>query len=272
MSVLAYAREYPALRADDLLPSYDFKNYVALGDSYTAGPGIPEHVSHSCSRSNNNYPSKLSLKLNIETFIDVSCSGAQTSNIFDKSQTREGAVIEPQANAITNDTDLITIGVGGNDDHFFEYAIATCLLQPKKNIGYNPWEEKIRKIKANLLSIYERLHKDFPQATIVAIGYPRVMNSKAVCRDFNRRNCDGEFVEKVQRQLDEAIAESAKEYGIHFISLLEVTEGHEICSDSLARINGFHTHGDGSAFHPTAELMNLIANYVAKQISIITSM
>ena len=50
--------------------------YVALGDSYTSGPGIPGQVPGSllCFRSDHNYPSLLARAINPASFTDVSCA------------------------------------------------------------------------------------------------------------------------------------------------------------------------------------------------------
>ena len=55
--------------------------YVALGDSYTAGPLIPNQTLEplGCLRSDHNYPSLISANLK-EPVKDVSCSGADTKD------------------------------------------------------------------------------------------------------------------------------------------------------------------------------------------------
>src|SRR5690349_19526946 len=60
-----------------------FDHYVALGDSYTAGPLIPLQRLDpvGCLRSTSNYPAQLAVRLLVRSFTDVSCSGADTSNM-----------------------------------------------------------------------------------------------------------------------------------------------------------------------------------------------
>ena len=59
-------------RASDLA----YPTYVALGDSYTAAPGVPQtEQGTGCLRSNGNYASLVAKRLKAE-FVDVSCSGA----------------------------------------------------------------------------------------------------------------------------------------------------------------------------------------------------
>ena len=55
--------------------------YVALGDSYTAGPLIPNPVLPiGCLKSSNNYPRTTAPRIG-QTLKDASCSGAKTTHM-----------------------------------------------------------------------------------------------------------------------------------------------------------------------------------------------
>src|SRR5882672_4307904 len=60
-------------------------HYVALGDSYTSGPGIPRQTVESggCRRSDHNYPHlvAVALALGAGRFTDASCAGATTAHM-----------------------------------------------------------------------------------------------------------------------------------------------------------------------------------------------
>jgi hypothetical protein len=57
--------------------------YVALGDSYTAGPLIPNQHGDpiDCGRSDHNYPSLVAEAFKAATFVDVSCGSAETKHM-----------------------------------------------------------------------------------------------------------------------------------------------------------------------------------------------
>jgi lysophospholipase L1-like esterase len=87
--------------------------YVALGSSMAAGPGIPPRVPGSprlAARSARNYPHLVATDLGFD-LVDVTYSGATTAHILTDSQ--HGA--PPQIEALTPDTALVTITIGGND-------------------------------------------------------------------------------------------------------------------------------------------------------------
>src|SRR5580693_8984475 len=58
-------------------------NYVSLGDSYTAGPLIPDATGNplGCLRSTSNYPSDVAAAIGATSFTDMSCSGATSSDL-----------------------------------------------------------------------------------------------------------------------------------------------------------------------------------------------
>jgi hypothetical protein len=62
-------------------PASAAQEYVALGDSFTAGPLIPVQVPiFGCLKSNNNFPNLTARELGLP-LKDASCSGAETEDM-----------------------------------------------------------------------------------------------------------------------------------------------------------------------------------------------
>src|SRR3982074_3458970 len=74
-------------------------SYVALGDSYAAGPGIPTVVHSACLRSDHNYPSLVAGAMHFDSFRDATCSGARTTDMTQSQQTNPYTFVPPQFNA-----------------------------------------------------------------------------------------------------------------------------------------------------------------------------
>src|SRR5207237_9511985 len=76
--------------------------YVALGDSYTAGPVIPvlQPDPLGCLRSDHNYPHLVAPFLALPVFRDVSCSGATTDDMTQPQDVTLGPPNPPQFDAL----------------------------------------------------------------------------------------------------------------------------------------------------------------------------
>ena len=104
-----------------------YDQYVALGDSYTAAPLVPPtDTSTLCLRSAVNYPALVAEAMPGTALTDVSCSGASTRNTV-RPQTGRGGSVPPQFDALRPGTDLVTIGLGGNDDQLFGSLLGSCV-------------------------------------------------------------------------------------------------------------------------------------------------
>src|SRR4051812_1961944 len=93
-----------------------FTRYVALGDSYTSAPLVPppDILSLGCLRPSNTYPKHPAAQLRVTSFTDISWGGADTTNMTQPQSTPLGT-FPPQFDALRPDTDLVTVGIGGND-------------------------------------------------------------------------------------------------------------------------------------------------------------
>ena len=91
-------------------------NYVAVGDSFAAAPGVPDPAPPAgCRKSTNGYPSILARELKVISFVNVTCSGAKTEDITTRAQRTTGGPVARQIDAVDASVDLITVTIGAND-------------------------------------------------------------------------------------------------------------------------------------------------------------
>lgn len=104
----------PAPEAEPGPEPVTYDHYVALGDSFAAMGSRSATTTgpFECFRSVDNYPSLVLADDRVTAGEDVTCSSAVTADI------------PGQAAALTPDTDLVTLSIGGNDIRFGE--IAAC--------------------------------------------------------------------------------------------------------------------------------------------------
>src|SRR5882757_6306372 len=107
-----------AVRADATTPTY--REYVALGDSWSADvfttfPPTTQYAPLDCAQSSTDYPHQIAALLHIRTFRDATCGSATTVEMTQPQSLPLGGTNPPQFSRLTATTDLVTLGIGGND-------------------------------------------------------------------------------------------------------------------------------------------------------------
>lgn len=104
-------------------PAEAAPRYSALGDSFAAGPLIPNPVAPlGCLKSSNNYGRIAQRTLAFAEFRDATCSGAETEDMFAPQNVSPGGPNPPQLDSLSADTRLVTLTIGGNDIGFSDLA------------------------------------------------------------------------------------------------------------------------------------------------------
>ncbi|MFD9891566.1 SGNH/GDSL hydrolase family protein [Amycolatopsis sp. NPDC059027] len=222
-----------------------FKHYVSMGDSYTAGPLIPWQRLDplTCFRSTNNYPSWLAANLKIADHTDVSCSGADTTHMT-KPQSIPLWTAAPQFDALKPDTDLVSLGIGGNDFGVFGTLVGDCPKLTASDPTGTPCRDKytvngVDTIKAKLVDTQARItevlrgiHQRSPKAKVLLVGYPRIAPSSGYCPDILPfADGDGHWLDSVEQALNQALANAAKKDGrTTYVDTYGPSLGHDACA------------------------------------------
>ncbi len=261
-------------RAEDLVqaPSVSFDRYVALGDSFTAAPLVPTtDLAEGCFRSDGNYPSLAAEQLDVAELVDVSCSGASTEDLTARQATVRGATVAPQLAALDEDTDLVTLGIGGNDFDLFHTLVATCTRTGRQDPTGSPCADTLaargvdlvartREIGDRVADAVRQVRQRAPEATVVLVGYLRLAPPEGRCRALPFAAGDYAFGARVSQALDDALARAARRTGVEFVDMYAASEGHDVCSDE-PWVNGQRTvRGEALAYHPFAEGMEAVAD------------
>lgn len=93
-------------------------DWVGLGDSYAAGPLIPNQSLSplGCLRSDHNFAHLAAAQRGL-SLADVSCSGATTDDMTAAQRTSAGTN-PPQLDALSDATRVVSLQIGGNDIGF----------------------------------------------------------------------------------------------------------------------------------------------------------
>ncbi|WP_019813375.1 SGNH/GDSL hydrolase family protein [Saccharomonospora saliphila] len=250
-------------------------HYVALGDSYTSGPLIPfpRLDPPGCVRSTNNYPSLLARALDWTWLTDVSCGGADTTHMTRPQEVTLG-VNPPQFDALGPHTDLVTLGIGGNDHGVFGDVISTC--PPLRETdpegapcrehftvdGTDTLLEAIADTGDRVATVLRGARDRAPEATILLVGYPRIAPESGTCPEV-LPFADGDYpwLRGVEEALNDALSTAASEVdAATFVDLRPASRGHDACAGAEAWIQGQETDLLAAAsYHPRRAGMEGVA-------------
>jgi hypothetical protein len=242
-------------------------SYVAMGDSYTAAPGVlpfSGFVPAQCGQSAANYPHLVAAALTL-SLTDVSCGGAKTEN-FTKSQQflNPPEVAAPQFNALTLTTEVVTVGMGGNDGNLFGTLVRGCTAldfgQP--NVG-TPCKEHfegfVKATREEFQPIQEaalaEIHVLAPNAKVFVVGYPDITPANGYCPSAMPWTTGDMkwFRNEVQIPGNETLRQEAANTGAVFINTFPNSIGHDVCERPGVRwIEPLFGSLTGVAVHPNA--------------------
>jgi lysophospholipase L1-like esterase len=272
LGVVGIARHYDG--ATDAAPPKG--PYVALGDSYTSGPKIPDQTGTpaGCERSDRNYPALLAQELNLRTadFRDMSCSGATIADLTANQSTDDGTN-PAQLSALSARSRLVTIGIGGNDIGFsslIERCVGTGMLYQATGSGtYVPGDapckrqyvstdtdqvqEKIRTAGERLADALGEVKRRAPEARVYVIGYPAILPSDGgdCGSDMPLAPGDVTFIREKEQQLNTMLRERAEAAGAGYVDTYTPSEGHNACSAGTTRwIEPLLPRSPAAAVHP----------------------
>ena len=230
----------PAPRDDGVL------DYVALGDSYAAAPRLPaDDPSVPCSRSKANYPSLVADRFAPVHLTDVSCVGAMTAHLT-KEQVSGDTTVPPQLDALSEDTDLVTVTIGGNDKGLFPTWYDCRQLRSSDPKG-SPCADAQRdellrlmpKIQRNLVAALTEIQVRAPDAVVIVATYPQVFPDRGTCELASAyAKGDLAYINSIVESLSEAMIAAARETGVVWVDVHAASSGHDVCSKE-PWVNGF---------------------------------
>ena len=256
---------YPTGYTGEMIPSSPPPaKYVAMGDSFSSGEGNPPFVpgtdtnSDTCHRSSAAYPQLLQNVLNLGATAFVACSGATTGAIMGMYNSEAA-----QIDALSGNTQVVTITIGGNDVDFKDYAIACTekLCGP----GTFDYDYIMNAINASsfydsLVATYESLLAHAANAQVYVSGYPYMaVQTSNVC---GQDDLTGTWA--VENQLNAVISSAVDDVRAAISTGLPTTHLHYVdpnlsnspfngkylCNGGASDFNGLDLFHQSYSFHP----------------------
>ena len=220
---------------------------VAMGSSFAAGSGIPDQLpGTTCGRSDANYSSLVAEQLDL-TLVDVSCGGASAAQLLTESQ----GAYPPQIQALTPDTRLVTITVGGNDLGYVPTANACALGDVPCTVDQAVLDQNAAELVTDLGRLFDQIRATAPDARIVFVTYPRMVYDQE-CEALGFDPAEAAVMTQVQTTLQQAFIDATDgRDDVLVIDPYSATGDHGPCAaPDQSWITG-KAPPTGTNFHPT---------------------
>lgn len=254
--------------------------YVALGDSYVAGPLIPDQSTEplGCLRSTRNWPKRVHEQIGSTELIDVSCSGAQIDDLYEAQGVSPGPANPPQLDALTAETTVVTLGIGGNDIGFSDLVQSCGTSFPWDSGckgdyvsgGHDEISDRIAAVAPQLDQAIDDIKARAPKAFVYVVGYPTVVPATGTgCYPLVPvLPSDIPWLRDKVTELNAMIEDVAVANGVQYIDLATPSIGHDFCSGDRW-VEGLVPLSTAAPVHPNAEGMDAFGDIVADAIGVL---
>ena len=258
-------------------------SYVALGDSYTAGLGVPEQTGATagCGQSTSSYPHLVARALRLD-LTDMSCSSATIGDMTAAQPTGDGTN-PAQLSRLSSGTTLVTLSIGGNDIGMID-IVTTCTeldlvpsllgggsssLTPCEDYytpgGTDQIEQRIQVVAGNLADTLAKVRERSPHARVYVVGYPDLLpaDGGGCGSALGITAGDVAFLNREEVRLNDLLSRVAQEAGDGYVNTYAPSEGHNACEAPADRwLEPLVPASPAAPLHPNAAGENGMADAV----------
>jgi hypothetical protein len=244
-------------------PAAHAAQWVGLGDSYAAGPLIPNQSLSplGCLRSSRNF-AHLAAAATGRTLADVSCSGATTDDMLGAQSTSAGTN-PPQFNALSASTQVVSLQIGGNDIGFTEIlencATANPFSHPCQDT-YGPAansqiDARINAAAPKVAAVLQGIHQRSPSARVLVVNYAAILpeTGSGCWPQVPLSFSDVPYLRQRAKNLNTMLRTQAAAGGATYVDDYTASIGKDACKSSGTRWVEPLIPGNAAApFHPNA--------------------
>jgi hypothetical protein len=253
-------------------------NWAGLGDSYAAGPLIPNQQLNplGCLRSDHNFAHLAAAALG-KSLADASCSGAKTDDMTAAQDVTPGPN-PPQFNALTSTTQIVTLQIGGNDIGFTSIiqncASATPFGHPCRDKyvvnGHDTLADRIAATAPKVAAVLQGIHTRSPDADVFVVNYAAILPETGIgCwPQVPIAWADVAYLRGVAKALNAMLAQQAAGNGAEIVDDYSASIGRDACKSSSTRwVEPLIPGNLAAPFHPNARGEAGIAAVVVSAVS-----
>lgn len=220
-------------------------NYTALGDSYAAGPLIPNPLLPlGCLKSSNNYPHLAAPGIGLP-LRDATCSGARTVHMTEPQGVDPDGPNPPQFNSLDAGTTVVSLTIGGNDIGFSEVAQSCITVNPfshpcldkYKAGGVDQLQARINATAPKVGAVLQGIKARSPLAKIYVVNYPAIFpeTGYGCWPQMPIGFQDVPYLRSTQKSLNSMLATQAAANGATLVNWYTASIGHDACKGSSTR-------------------------------------
>ncbi|HEU5106393.1 MAG TPA: SGNH/GDSL hydrolase family protein [Solirubrobacterales bacterium] len=220
-------------------------NYTALGDSYAAGPLIPNPLLPlGCLKSSNNYAHLAAPGIGL-SLRDATCSGAKTNHMTEPQGVDPDGPNPPQFNSLNTETTVVSLTIGGNDIGFSEVAESCVTANPfshpcldKYNAGgVDQLKARIEATAPKVAAVLQGIHARSPLAKIYVLNYPAIFpeSGYGCWPQMPIGFLDVPYLRSTEQRLNSMLAAQAAANGATLVNWYGASIGHDACKGSSTR-------------------------------------
>jgi hypothetical protein len=221
-------------------------SFVALGDSYAAGPLIPvqQPNPYGCLRSDHNYAHLAAARLGV-ALRDISCSGAETGDMTSPQNVDPDGPNPPQFDALDPGVQTVTLNISGNDIGFSEIIknCATvnpfthpCLDRYDPN-GVDELAARIAAVAPKVGDVLDGIHARAPGAKVLLLNYAAILpeTGYGCYPQMPLGYKDVPYLRATEKRLNAMLADEAAAHGATLVDWYTASIGHDTCKTALTR-------------------------------------
>ncbi len=245
--------------------------------------GLPDtrHVPMDCAQSQSNYPKLLARALKVRAHRDATCGSATTDDFTTPQKLPLGGTNAPQFDRLTKTTDLVTVGIGGNDAGIAAAALDCLSVLPqalplppgsipslpslgvpllpsqlplggcKERFtagGVDVLDQAIKASEPKLVRALRHIHKRSPRARILMVDYLAAVPTTGCYPLLPMTESDRAYLYTTFRKLNAMIRRAATKGGAEFVDTYTPSIGHDVCAPPNKRyveVVGVSVNGPG---------------------------
>jgi lysophospholipase L1-like esterase len=221
-------------------------NYVSLGDSYAAGPLVPNTIGspYGCIRSDHNYPHLSAAGIGLP-LRDPSCSGATTDDMTQPQDVDPDGPNPPQFDSLDASTTVVSLTIGGNDIGFSSIAESCITYNPFSHPckdkydsgGVDQISQRIQATAPKVAAVLQGIHSRSPSARVFVVNYPAIFpeTGSGCWPQMPISYSDTPYLRAKEQELNQMLATQSAANGATLVSWYAASIGHDACKSSSVR-------------------------------------